>query len=71
MANMSKSPRLYRVTINGTDRLISGQNQAQIARHLVNQHRIAPASALETAELVAAGVKVESACGDSGQTDAV
>ena len=65
MANMSKSPRLYRVTINGTDRLISGQNQAQIARHLVNQHRIAPASALETAELVAAGVKVESACGSN------
>ncbi len=70
MANMSKNPRLYRVTINGNDRLISGQNQAQVARHLVTAYQIAPASALETAELVAAGVKVESACGASS-ADAV
>ena len=63
MANMSKSPRLYRVTFNGTTRLVSGHNQAQVARHLVNAYQIAPASAMEAAELVAGGVKVESACG--------
>ena len=69
MANMSKNPRLYRVTFNGTTRLVSGHNQAQVARHLVNAYQIAPASAMEAAELVAGGVKVESACGASGKAE--
>lgn len=69
MANMSKTPRLYRVAIGDTVRLVSGQNQAQVARHLVTAYQIAPASAMEAAELVAGGVKVESACVASGKAE--
>lgn len=69
MANMSRNPRLYRVAIGDTVRLISGHNQAQVARHLVTAYQIAPASAMEAAELVASGVKVESACGASGKAE--
>lgn len=65
MANMSKSPRLYKVVgPDGTTRLVSGHNQAQVARHLVAAYKIAPASAMEaTSMVVADGVVVESACG--------
>ena len=67
MANMSKTPRLYRVSIGDTVRLVSGHNQAQVARHLVSEYQIAPASAMEAASLVANGVKVESACGGKAE----
>lgn len=62
MANMSKTPRLYKVTAEGAaPRLISGHNQAQIARYIASDYTIETASAMEAAELAAQGIKVESA----------
>lgn len=61
MANMSKQPRLYKVVIDGKIRLVSGHNQAQVARYLSSAYSIAVASAMEAAELSAQGIKVESA----------
>ena len=62
MANMSKNQRMYKVV--GPDaqiRLISGHNQAQVARYLSSAYSVAPASAMEAAKLWAQGIKVESA----------
>ena len=64
MANMSKTARLYKVVgPDGNTQLISGHNQAQIARYITSHYLVEPASAMEAASLVASGVKVESACG--------
>lgn len=63
MANMSKSPRLYKVTVEGAaPRLVSGHNQAQVARYVASVYQIEVASAIDAATLAADGVKVESAC---------
>lgn len=62
MANMSKSPRLYKVV--GPDakkRLISGHNQAQVARYITSHYSVEPATALEAAAMAASGIVVESA----------
>ena len=62
MANMSKSPRLYKVV--GPDqqkRLISGHNQAQVARYITSDYSVEPATALEAASMAASGIVVESA----------
>ena len=62
MANMSKSPRLYKVTVEGAaPRLISGHNQAQIARYIASDYTIETASAMEAAAMAANGITVESA----------
>ena len=62
MANMSKQPRLYKVV--GPDakkRLISGHNQAQVARYITSHYSVEPATALEAASMAASGIVVESA----------
>lgn len=62
MANMSKQPRLYKVTApNSGPRLISGHNQAQIARYVAKDYQIVTASAMDAAAMAASGIKVESA----------
>ena len=62
MANMSKQPRLYKVVgPDGNTRLISGHNQAQVARYITSHYSVEPATALEAAGLVATGIVVESA----------
>lgn len=61
MANMSKSPRLYKVIgPDGATRLVSGHNQAQVARYLSSAYSVAAASAMEAASMAAKGIKVES-----------
>ena len=62
MANMSKSPRLYKVVgPDGNTRLISGHNQAQVARYITSHYSVEPATALEAASMAASGIVVESA----------
>ena len=66
------STRLYKVTVTGADdpRLVEASNQSQAIRHVASgMIQAAPASALETAQLIAAGVVVEAATAQKGGDD--
>ena len=64
---MSKTPnRMYRIDDGTASHLIRAASQAQAVRHVASSFVVRVATQDDVANLVAAGVKVETA----GQTDA-
>lgn len=68
---MSTATRIYRVQDGDAVRLISATNPAQALRFLAGQrYQIRPASAIDVADLMTRGTKVEAATADAAESPA-